>query len=316
MRALRFHDFGVENLRIEELPAPQPDQKEVLVRVHASSITQGDIKNVQGSIRDLTTLPRVPGRDFAGVIERGPEDCIGQEVWGTGGDLGSVRDGTHAEYVIVPAEAVVPKPANVSLEQAGSLGSALVTAWVGLFDRAGLKKGETLLVVGANGSVGHAAVQLGSWAGARVLGITRDGENRSGANVVLSSSASSFREDLQKAVGSGVHVVFDTAGGDMFELLLNALRPSGRMISITVSGGPRAQFDLLRFYRNDLRLFGLNTFRLDVTACGMILQELVKPIELEWIKPRTVDFCAFDQAVDAYRRALESGRVCVLTMNG
>src|SRR5438045_3825611 len=129
MRALRLHDFGLEHLCLEDVPVPQPRHHEVLVRVHAASIAPADIKNVQGVFRDMTTLPRTPGRDFSGIVEEGSPNCAGQEVWGTGGDLGFARDGTHAEYVVVPSEAVVPKPQNLTLRQAGSLGSALVTGW-------------------------------------------------------------------------------------------------------------------------------------------------------------------------------------------
>jgi len=315
MRALRFHGFGLEDLRLEDVPVPQPRAGEVLVRVHAASITPGDIKNVQGVFRDMTTLPRTPGRDFSGIIEQGTPNCSGEEVWGTGGDLGFARDGTHAEYVVVPSEAVVPKPHNISLRQAGSLGSALVTGWAALFDRAELKKGETLLVIGATGNVGYAAVQLANWAGARVVGVDRVGENRSGADIMLSSSAPSFSDDLKRAVGSGADVAFDTVSGPMFEIALNALRPGGRMVAITVAGEQSVSLDLQRFYRNDLRLFGLNTFRVDAKGSGMILRELIKPIEVGWIKPREVIFCPFSTAVQAYRTAANSRQRCVPTMD-
>ena len=315
MRALRFHEFGIEHLRLEDVPVPQPRGDEVLVRVHAASITSADIKNVQGVFRDMTTLPRTPGRDFSGIIEQATPNCAGQEVWGTGGELGFARDGTHAEYVVVPSEAVVPKPQSISLRHAGSIGSALVTGWAALFDRAELKKGETVLVIGANGNVGYAAVQLGNWAGARVVGVDRTGENRSGADIMLSSSSGSFTDDLKKAVGSGVDVAFDTVSGTMFEIALNALRPGGRMVAITVPSDARISLDLLRFYRNDLRLFGLNTFRVDAKGSGMILRELIKPIEVGWIKPREANFCPFSTAVQAYRTAANSRQRCVLTMD-
>src|SRR5438067_11414870 len=110
MQALRFEQFGLENLKVEEVAKPQPGPGEVLVRVMAASINPSDMKNVQGLMRGATNLPRIPGRDFAGVVEQGPENCIHQEVWGCGGgDLGFSREGSHAEYVVVPEVAVSPK---------------------------------------------------------------------------------------------------------------------------------------------------------------------------------------------------------------
>lgn len=314
MRALRFHDFGLEHLRLEDVPVPQPGPGEVLIRIQAASITPGDVKNVQGGTRGAVTLPRIPGRNFAGVVDRGSPDCEGQEVWGTGGDLGVLRDGTHAEYVVVPSDAVIPKPKNITIQQAGSLGNSLVTAWAALFDRAQLKKRETLLVIGSNGQVGRAAVQLGNWAGARVIGVSRNADNRSGADVVISSSAPSFPDDLKSALGPGADVVLDTVSGPMFDTSLAALRPGGRMVAITVSGGTRESFDLLQFYRNDLRLYGLNTFRLDARGSGVILQELVRPIELGWITAQEVTACPLSSAVERYRSMSNAGEACVLTM--
>ena len=119
MRALRFHKSGaLSNARVEEVPKPAPGPGEVLVRVRAAAVNPSDVKNVQGGFPQ-TTLPRTPGRDFAGVVEEGPPDWVGREVFGTGGGLGFTRDGSHAEYLAVPAEGVVEKPALLSFEEAG-----------------------------------------------------------------------------------------------------------------------------------------------------------------------------------------------------
>src|SRR5512139_3037009 len=94
MKALRFNSFGdLSVLHVEELPTPTPRPDEVLVQVHAASINPSDVKNVQGKMKKIS-LPRIPGQDFAGVIVAGDKKRIGQEVWGTGGDVGFTRDGT------------------------------------------------------------------------------------------------------------------------------------------------------------------------------------------------------------------------------
>jgi NADPH:quinone reductase-like Zn-dependent oxidoreductase len=96
MHALRFHEFGgFDKLNLETVPDPQPRAGEVVVRVRAASVNPSDAKNIQGRMEG-TTLPRPPGRDFSGVVADGPSSMIGTEVWGTGGDVGFTRDGTHA----------------------------------------------------------------------------------------------------------------------------------------------------------------------------------------------------------------------------
>jgi len=96
MRALRFHEFGAfDKLKVEAIPDPQPKPAEVVVRIRAASLSPSDAKNVLGRMEG-TTLPRTPGRDFAGVVVNGPSQMIGSEVWGTGGDIGFTRDGAHA----------------------------------------------------------------------------------------------------------------------------------------------------------------------------------------------------------------------------
>src|ERR1700740_3030202 len=130
MRALKFDQTGsLDDLHMEEVPLPTPAAGEVLVEIKAAAINPSDIKNVQGKMHE-TTVPRIPGRDFAGVIVKGPEELRGQAVFGSGGDLGFGRGGSHAEYLAVPVTAVIPLPENVRFEQAAAVGVAYITAWV------------------------------------------------------------------------------------------------------------------------------------------------------------------------------------------
>ncbi|MEH1919584.1 hypothetical protein [Nostoc sp.] len=103
-------------------------------------------------MKNITTLPHIPGRNFAGVVVAGAQDWISREVWWTGGDLGFTRDGTHAEFLLLPIAAVRPKPRILSMEEAASVGVTYVTAWVCVMEAAQAQAGETLLVViGAEG---------------------------------------------------------------------------------------------------------------------------------------------------------------------
>jgi NADPH:quinone reductase-like Zn-dependent oxidoreductase len=314
MRALRFHQFGLENLRLEDVPKPQPQSGEVLVRVLASSINPSDVKNVQGAMSAHTKLPRIPGRDFAGIVEEGDANLVGREVWGTGGDLGFTRDGTATEYMVLSEKAVVPKPPSLTPEQAASLGLSIVTAWAALFDRAVLKKRESLLVLGASGGVGHAAVDLGCWAGAKVIAVDRIEDKTSRADIVLNSLSSTFTEDLRRAIGAGVNVVFDTVSGPMFDVGLNALGRCGRMVEITVREDHEVKIDLLRFYQDDLQLLGLNTLNLNAADCAIILEEAARPIQTDWLRPREVEVRPLSEGVEAYKLAAKGGKKIVLAM--
>ena len=169
MRAMRFEAFGDPSvLKVMEVPAPTVDEKAALVRVMAASINPSDVKNVAGAMKQ-TTLPRIPGRDFAGVVSAGPAEWIGAEVWGTGGDVGFTRDGTHAELLAVPTASLRRKPATLSFDEAASVGVNYMAAWCGV-EATGLSAGETLLLIGAGGGVGNAAAQIARRLGARVIG--------------------------------------------------------------------------------------------------------------------------------------------------
>jgi NADPH2:quinone reductase len=107
MRALKFYQTGsLDNLRLEEVPMPRPGPGDVLVQVKAAAINPSDVKNVQGKMHE-TSVPRIPGRDFAGLVVQGPDELLNRSVFGSGGDLGFDRDGSHAEYFVVPANAVI-----------------------------------------------------------------------------------------------------------------------------------------------------------------------------------------------------------------
>lgn len=285
MKALQFKQTGsLEQLELQDLPSPEANSGEVLVRVKASAINPSDIKNVQGMMSH-TTLPRVPGRDFAGVVVGGADDLVGMEVWGTGGELGFTRNGTHAELICLPEAAVKPKPKNLSLEESAAIGVVYVTAFTGI-DRAELSKGETILVVGATGGVGSAAMRIAKWRGAKTIGTIRHDSDiekakANGADIVVNLKEQELKEAVMSATnGKGVDVVYDTVGGPLFEQCLPTLGTGGRIIEISSPAGKsKVSLDLLDFYRRDLKLIGVNTLHLDAVACADILQKLTSNIE-------------------------------------
>src|SRR5580658_8149573 len=173
MRALRFEKTGsLDELSIRDIPAPAPAAGEVLVQVKAAAINPSDVRIVQGKMHG-TTVPRTPGRDFSGIVQGGPKELTGKSVFGSGGDLGFGRDGSHAEFLTVPVCAVLPLPHNASFEQGAGIGVAYMTAWAALVNSAGVRKGETVLITGTNGNVGSIATRIAHRLGARVLGTVR-----------------------------------------------------------------------------------------------------------------------------------------------
>ena len=149
MKAIYIEHHGaIEDLRASEVPVPSIGPGDVLVKIEASGINPSDLGIVQGRF-PVAVLPRIVGRDFAGKVVEGPADVVGTEVWGTGGDLGISRDGTHAEYVAIPREAVARGPKNLSMEEASAVGVPFVTAFSALVRVGQLKEGEWVIVSGA-----------------------------------------------------------------------------------------------------------------------------------------------------------------------
>jgi NADPH:quinone reductase len=247
MQVIEFKEFGSPSqLHLAERPLPQADANTAVVRIEAASINPSDVKNVEGRMSQ-TTLPRVPGRDYSGVVVDGPKAWIGREVWGSDGDVGFTRDGTHAEYIQVPVASLVEKPERLSHVEAGSVGVTFVTAWCAL-EYAKLSEGETFAVFGANGGVGGAAIQIAKHLGARVIGIHR-GEPGSPtpaaklADILIDSRDPEMGSQLRAhTAGRGANVIFNAAGGPVFGIALDLLAHRGRQVEITAPGRTQAQY--------------------------------------------------------------------------
>jgi NADPH2:quinone reductase len=300
MKSLRFTEFGPPSvLRIEEVASPEPGVGEALVQVKAAAINPSDIGNVAGRFKS-TTLPRTPGRDFAGIAVRGMYQ-EGAEVWGSSGKLGIVRDGSHAEYVVVPAETLSRKPKSLSMAQAAAIGVPYITAWASVVDAAQIQPGETILIVGAAGAAGQAATQIANWKQARVIGADVRSDPIPGAESVVNTKTEDLRERvLELTAGKGVDAVFDTVGGALFEPALRSLRRGGRQVAITSQGDPRVSFNLIEFYHNSSRLLGVDSYGLTSRQIAKIEDELRRGFETGALRPPPIEIVPFEKAVDAY----------------
>jgi NADPH:quinone reductase len=302
MKALRFAEFGPPSvLRIEQVAIPEPGEGEALVQVKAAAINPSDIGNVAGRFKS-TTLPRTPGRDFAGVVVKGKQH-EGDEVWGSAPMLGIVRDGSHAEYVVVPAETLSLKPKSLSMAQAATIGIPCITAWASLVSAAQIQAGETILIVGAAGAVGQAATQIANWKQARVIGAATTSDPIPGTVAVINTKTEDLRKRvLELTAGKGVDAVLDTVGGPMFEPALRCLRSGGRQVAISSAGEPRVSFSLTDFYHNSSRLLGVDSYGLTPRQIGEIAAELRPGFEQGVLKPLPIEVVPFDKAVNAYSR--------------
>jgi NADPH:quinone reductase-like Zn-dependent oxidoreductase len=275
--------------------------------VKAAGINPSDIGDVAGRFKK-TTLPRTPGRDFAGVVVKGNQH-EGDEVWGSAPSLGIVRDGSHAEYVVVPVETLSPKPKSLTMAQAGAIGIPYITAWAAVVSAAQIKEGETILIIGAAGAVGQAATQIANWKHARVIGAGITSDPIPGTEAVVNTKTEDLRAKVfELTAGKGVDAVFDTVGGPLFEPALRSLGFGGRQVAIASAGNPHVSFNLVDFYRNFSRLLGVDSYGLTPQQIAEITDELRPGFETGALKPPPIEIVPFGKAVDAYSR-MAAGQV-------
>jgi len=312
---LRFDKFGDPSvLHLADVADPAAGLGFAAVRVTAASINPSDVKNVAGAMEG-TTLPRTPGRDFAGVVERGPAEWVGREVFGTGGDLGFTIDGSHAESLVVPVSALTPKPARLSAAEAASVGVTSVVAWQGLVEYAALQPGEVVAVIGVGGGVGTAVAQLARWRGASlIVGVdvqapTPGSPAEKAIDRFVPSDEHLTDAVRQAAGGSGANVIFDAVGGVTFEPALKSLAQRGRLVTISATGRARVEFDLRDFYHNESRIIGADSRKLDASASAQRLAAMLPAFESGAIAAPPIDeVVPLNRAVEAYARVAGGAR--------
>lgn len=247
MKAVVLKSFGgPESFELQELPKPVPQAGQVLVRVHATSINPLDYQVRRGDYPDLVPLPAITGHDVSGVVEAvGPGVTAfapGDEVWYTP----QIFDGpgSYAEYHVAAESIVGKKPPSLSHLEAASLTLVGGTAWEALVVRAGLRVGESILIHGGAGGVGHVAIQLAKAIGAKVFTTAREANfefaRRMGADVVIDYEKEDYADAVMRETGGrGVDVVFDTIGGDTLSRSADVLAQLGRVVSIVDIAQPQ-----------------------------------------------------------------------------
>ncbi len=241
MRALRVHSYDSDNeIVVDDIPIPQPEGGEIRVRVQVCGISYVDLLLAKGHYQLRPPLPFIAGIEFSGVV-----DAIGPDTQTSlkpGDPVCGVRQGAWADFICVPANRVHALREGVNAAEAAVTTSAYSTALYALRERGSLRAGETLLVLGASGGVGHATVQLGRWMGARVVAgastqVKRDAALAAGAHEAIDTSTD-WKEVLKKSVAPhGVDVCFDPVGGAATETAFRTLGWEGRHLMIGFASG-------------------------------------------------------------------------------
>jgi NADPH2:quinone reductase len=302
-------------MHIENIQQPVAGDDECVVKVLYSGVNPSDVAAVLGKF-PKAVWPRNTGRDFAGIIVDGPEDTLGKEVWGTGGELGIRVNGSHSAYLVIPVAAISEKPATITMPQAAGIGVPFVTAYEGL-RRAGFpKRGQWVLVFGVNGKVGQAATQLATRAGAKVIGVEHRGGHYRGHTSSPVTVINSSKADVAPAVmeitgGHGADIVYNTVGGPCFEAANQAMAHGGTQIFIADRAQHEVPFNIFYFYRHQHNFVGVDTQELDVVSCAGILDEL-KPGFLDGsLMPFDVKddhIYPLDRAMEAYRNTFTGSK--------
>lgn len=251
MKAIVCSEWGgPDKLRLGELPLPEPKAGEVRLKVLAAGVNFPDALIIQKKYQVQPPLPFVPGTEVAGRV-----DAVGEGVSLAKGTrvVAFVGTGGFAEYACVNAAQTIPLPTGVSDEVAAGFTMTYATSQHALFDRAELKAGKTLLVLGAGGGVGLAAVELGKLAGARVIAAASTDEklaacHAAGADALINYSTLDLRESVKTLTdGKGVDVVYDPVGGGYTEPALRALAWRGRLLVVGFASGeiPSLRINLL-----------------------------------------------------------------------
>ena len=241
MRALVCEKFGPpSSLRESEIATPDVGPEEVLIEVHAAGVGFVDGLMIQGKYQVKPSLPYYPGSEFSGVVAKTGADVrdlpVGSRVMGLAGS------GAFSQFVAIPANRLITLPDEINYTTAASLYINYATALYGLRDCGKLATGETILILGASGGVGSAAITVAKAMGAHVIGAASSEEKRSaairfGADASVDYTKEEWRSELKALTPGGLNVVYDPVGGDYAETAFRALAPGGRFLVVGFAAG-------------------------------------------------------------------------------
>lgn len=313
MKAVICREFApVDELEIGAFDAPEPGAGEVLVEVHAAGVNFPDGLMVQGKYQTKPEVPFVPGSELAGVVR-----AVGSGVSGLapGQRVAAFSGrGGFAELATVPAAQVFPLPDKADMTVAAGMLITYGTSYHALKDRAGLKPGETLLVLGAAGGVGLAAVELGALMGARVIAAASTPEKLAlareyGAAETIDYAQEDIRARLKELTGGkGVDVVYDPVGGDMAGPCVKALAWGGRYLVVGFAAGDIPQIPANMLLLKSASALGVlwgNSLRADPGPQGENIVQLLEWLAEGKLRPAVDAVFPLERAVEAINHVME-----------
>jgi NADPH:quinone reductase len=301
---------GPEMLVPQERPVPQPDAGEILVKVIAAGVNRPDVAQRMGVYPPPPGVTDIPGLEVAGVVVAcGP----GGARWKEGDEVTAlVSGGGYAQYCVAHETHALPIPGGLTAAEAAAIPETFFTVWHNVFERGGLKGGETLLVHGGSSGIGTVAIQLAKAFGARVI-VTAGSAGKCdacrglGADLAINYKAQDFVALTKSATGgAGAHVILDMVGGDYIERNYEAAAVEGRIVQIAFQGSPRASVDFRRIMLKRLHHTG-STLRSrsvpDKAAIAQAVERSVWPLVVAGkVGPVMDKVFPFRQAADAHAR--------------
>ncbi|UII35129.1 NAD(P)H-quinone oxidoreductase [Fulvivirga ulvae] len=300
---------GPEVLKIEKRNRPEVADGEVLIEVKAAGVNRPDVFQRKGNYPAPPGVPDdIPGLEIAGVVKEVREEG---SRWKAGDKVCALLGGGgYAEYVTVSSGQCLPIPAGLDFKEAASLPETFFTVWTNIFDRAGFKTGERLLVHGGTSGIGVAAIQMVKAMGGKAYTTAGTGEKcrlaeQIGAEKAVNYNETDFEEALMAATGNeGVDIIFDMIGGDYTPKNINLLRTEGRLVMINAMKGKRGEVDLLKVMQKRLTITGSTLRARDHAFKHAIAQKLEQNI---WpfladktIKPIVYKTFPLEQAAEAH----------------
>ena len=261
MRYIEISKYGgPEVMEIKEGQIPAPGKGEVLIKVHAAGVNRPDVMQRQGLYPPPPGASPILGLEVSGEITATGKDV---SAWSVSDRVCALTNGGgYSEYVAVPAGQCLPVPTGLPVEEAAALPETFFTVWVNVFDRAGLKPGESFLVHGGSSGIGTTAIQMAKGLGSKVFTTAGSAEKceacqRLGADVVINYIEQDYVKVLMEATdGQGVDVILDMVGGDYVARNLELAAVDGRIASISFLRGSQVEIDMMQILRKRLTVTG------------------------------------------------------------
>lgn len=309
MKAIVCHEYGSpDNLTLDERATPVPGNGEILIEVKAAGINFPDLLTIEGKYQVRPPLPFVPGNELAGIVTAVGEGVISVAV---GDEIIAMSDtGAFAEQCVVSEQKVLAKGSKMSFEQAAGMAITYGTSYYALKQKAALQAGETVLVLGAAGGVGIAAIQLAKLLGATVIAAASTDEkldfaSQAGADRRINYSEEDLKDRVKSLTdGQGVDVVYDPVGGELSEQALRATAWNGRFLVIGFASGTIPKIPLNLALLKGVSIVGVFwgswASRFPNESAGNF-GELIEMIENAKFAPLVTDVYPLDRYAEAFR---------------